>query len=140
MNAADDDVVMVPKQLARFTWPCGLLPKSGATADAGCKSKTSNMSKQSWLERFHSGDRELMRTVYVEHVALVSRAVAAYLASADQETVTHEVSFRLLTDPQRRANFAGGICSLVDPGFAKSVHRPPATLPKGTTCGTGGRS
>ena len=61
-----------------------------------------------WLERFHGGDRVVLEECYREHYATVARSVGAVLSGADQETVVHEVFFRLLTRRDVRAGFEGG--------------------------------
>jgi RNA polymerase sigma-70 factor (ECF subfamily) len=61
-----------------------------------------------WLAAFHSGDRAAVEQCYRGHYRTVAAAVGRMLPMADSETVTHEVFYRLLTDPRLRANFRGG--------------------------------
>ncbi len=63
---------------------------------------------QGWLADFHAGDRATLEQCYRDHHRAVIRAVARFLASADAETVTHEVFFRLLHNARLRENFQGG--------------------------------
>jgi RNA polymerase sigma-70 factor, ECF subfamily len=69
---------------------------------------TSASEADDWLARFHDGDRRVMEECYREHFATVLRAVGRYLSGADQETVVHEVFFRLLSQPETRRGFGGG--------------------------------
>jgi RNA polymerase sigma-70 factor, ECF subfamily len=61
-----------------------------------------------WLVAFHAGDRAVVAQCYREHHKQVAAAVGRLLSTADSETVTHEVFYRLLSDAQLRANFQGG--------------------------------
>jgi RNA polymerase sigma-70 factor, ECF subfamily len=63
---------------------------------------------QRWLAEFHSGDRAVLEQCYRDHCRGVLRAVGRFLTGADAETVTHEVFFRLLSNPKLRENFHGG--------------------------------
>jgi RNA polymerase sigma-70 factor (ECF subfamily) len=61
-----------------------------------------------WLAAFHAGDRAAVGQCYRDHHRTVAAAVGRLLSTADSETVTHEVFYRLLSDTQLRANFQGG--------------------------------
>jgi RNA polymerase sigma-70 factor (ECF subfamily) len=61
-----------------------------------------------WLVDFHAGRRATLERVYREHYATVQRAVGRVLSGADQETVIHEVFYRLLSREALRRNFQGG--------------------------------
>jgi RNA polymerase sigma-70 factor (ECF subfamily) len=61
-----------------------------------------------WLAAFHAGDRAVVGQCYRDNYGTVAAAVGRMLSAADSETVTHEVFYRLLSDPQLRANFQGG--------------------------------
>ena len=61
-----------------------------------------------WLAAFHAGDRAAVGQCYRDHYKAVAAAVGRMLSAADSETVTHEVFYRLLSDPQLRGNFQGG--------------------------------
>jgi RNA polymerase sigma-70 factor (ECF subfamily) len=61
-----------------------------------------------WLEAFHRGDRTAIEQCYREHHATVSAVVGRMLPDVDAESVSHEIFFRLLTDPKLRSNFRGG--------------------------------
>lgn len=61
-----------------------------------------------WLASFHAGHRRALEQVYREHYATVQRAVGRVLTGADQETVIHEVFYRLLSREELRRNFQGG--------------------------------
>jgi RNA polymerase sigma-70 factor (ECF subfamily) len=61
-----------------------------------------------WLADFHAGDRGAMEQCYREHHRTVFTVVGRILPAADAETVTHEVFYRLLSDPGLRENFKGG--------------------------------
>lgn len=63
---------------------------------------------EGWLAAFHAGERACLGACYVEHFALVERAVGAILRGADRENVIHEVFFRLLDDSALRRSFRGG--------------------------------
>lgn len=65
-------------------------------------------SEQEWLARFHSGEREILEECYREHFRSVSSAVGRILRGADQETVIHEVFFRMIESKDFRAQFKGG--------------------------------
>ena len=62
----------------------------------------------SWLERIHAGDRAVLDEVYRAHVDAVHRSAGAVLGGADQETVVHEVFFRVMTNADLRRAFQGG--------------------------------
>ncbi len=49
-----------------------------------------------------------MRECYVDHFDVVFQSVGRILHGADQETVVHEVFFRIITDDKMRRNFKGG--------------------------------
>jgi RNA polymerase sigma-70 factor (ECF subfamily) len=68
-------------------------------------------SSPRWLERFHRGEREILEACYREHFRSVHAAVGRVLRGADQETVVHEVFYRLLSDAGLRASFRGGAFS-----------------------------
>jgi len=61
-----------------------------------------------WLAKFHAGDRAVLEACYREHYDSVFGAVGRILHGADQETVCHEVFFRLVSEPDFRAKFSGG--------------------------------
>jgi RNA polymerase sigma-70 factor, ECF subfamily len=61
-----------------------------------------------WLAAFHAGDRRAMEQCYRDHYPTVATAAGRVLSSADAETVTHEVFYRLLSDGRLRENFVGG--------------------------------
>ncbi len=61
-----------------------------------------------WLADFHAGRRGVLEQVYREHYGTVQRAVGRVLSGADQETVIHEVFYRLLSREELRRNFQGG--------------------------------
>lgn len=61
-----------------------------------------------WLRAFHDGERAVLEGVYRDHFGRVLGAARRVLRDVDAETVTHEVFYRLLTEPEMRASFAGG--------------------------------
>jgi RNA polymerase sigma-70 factor (ECF subfamily) len=61
-----------------------------------------------WLAEFHAGDRRVLEQCYRENYRPVVATVGRFLAGADAETVTHEVFYRLLSNPRLRENFQGG--------------------------------
>jgi RNA polymerase sigma-70 factor (ECF subfamily) len=61
-----------------------------------------------WLELFHAADHKTMEGCYREHFSQVKRAVASVLQGADQETVIHEVFYRLLSRRELREQYRGG--------------------------------
>jgi len=61
-----------------------------------------------WLRAFHAGDRTAMTSLYYDHFATVAAAVGRVLTGADQETVIHEVFFKLIASPDERLRFQGG--------------------------------
>lgn len=66
------------------------------------------MVPDSWLADFHAGRKRTLEECYRNHYADVARAAERVLGAADSETVTHEVFYRLLTDPEMRQSFRGG--------------------------------
>lgn len=64
--------------------------------------------EQDWLERFHGGSREVLARVYEEQFDAVRSAVGRVLRGADQETVVHQVFYRLVAEPRTRTGFRGG--------------------------------
>lgn len=67
-----------------------------------------DVDQASWLASFHAGDREILADCYREYFATVNRAVGRVLSGADQETVVHEVFFRLLASDAMRRSYQGG--------------------------------
>jgi RNA polymerase sigma-70 factor (ECF subfamily) len=65
-------------------------------------------TRDGWLSRFHAGDRSVLEQCYQDHYDVVFRAAGGALSGADQETVVHEVFFRLLSDRAFREQFDGG--------------------------------
>jgi len=61
-----------------------------------------------WVADFHAGDRGVLEQCYRDHHRAVVSAVGRMLKGADAETVTHEVFYRLLSNPRLRDNFQGG--------------------------------
>lgn len=61
-----------------------------------------------WLDAFHAGERWALEDCYREHSARVIAAARGVLGGVDAETVTHEVFFRLLSQPKMREGFRGG--------------------------------
>ena len=67
------------------------------------------MSSQGpWLSAFHAGERWAVERCYREHYQAVADAIGRLLPTADAETVTHEVFYRLLSDQSFREGFRGG--------------------------------
>lgn len=60
------------------------------------------------LGDFHAGSRGVLEQCYRDHYRTVVGAVGRVVVGADAETVTHEVFYRLLSEPRLRANFQGG--------------------------------
>jgi RNA polymerase sigma-70 factor (ECF subfamily) len=63
---------------------------------------------EQWLAHFHAGDARILERCYLDHFASVATAARRILSSADAETVTHEVFYRLLSEPKFRLTFRGG--------------------------------
>ncbi len=61
-----------------------------------------------WVADFHAGERAVLEQCYRDHYRGVVATVGRLLSGADAETVTHEVFYRLLSNPQLRGNFQGG--------------------------------
>jgi RNA polymerase sigma-70 factor (ECF subfamily) len=61
-----------------------------------------------WLADFHAGHRPVLEQCYREHYGTVQRAVGRVLSGADQETVIHEVFYRLISREEVRRSFRGG--------------------------------
>jgi RNA polymerase sigma-70 factor (ECF subfamily) len=66
------------------------------------------MTPDAWLADFHAGRKRTLEECYRTHYADVARAAERVLGAADAETITHEVFYRLLTDPEMRQSFRGG--------------------------------
>lgn len=66
------------------------------------------MVDDDWLRRFHDGERAVMEEMYRDHYDVVSRAVGRIVGGADQETLVHELFFRLLHRREAREGFTGG--------------------------------
>jgi RNA polymerase sigma-70 factor (ECF subfamily) len=62
----------------------------------------------SWLAAFHAGERACLEGCYRGTFAAVYQTVGRTLQGADQETVVHEVFYRLLADGHLRRSFQGG--------------------------------
>jgi RNA polymerase sigma-70 factor (ECF subfamily) len=62
---------------------------------------------QAWLERFRAGDRRALEECYRDYYGQAVRATSM-LRGADQETVIHEVFYRLLHSAELRRSFEGG--------------------------------
>jgi RNA polymerase sigma-70 factor (ECF subfamily) len=65
------------------------------------------MAPDTWLDDFRAGRTRTLEECYRNHYADVARAAERVLGAADAETVTHEVFYRLLTDPEMRQGFRG---------------------------------
>jgi RNA polymerase sigma-70 factor (ECF subfamily) len=65
-------------------------------------------SADRWLLDFHAGRRTVLEQCYRELYATVQRAVGRVLLGADQETVIHEVFYRLISREELRRSFRGG--------------------------------
>jgi RNA polymerase sigma-70 factor (ECF subfamily) len=61
-----------------------------------------------WLQEFHDGRRDRMASLYHEYFPTVAAAVGRVIGGADQETVIHEVFFKLLSSADERRRFHGG--------------------------------
>ena len=61
-----------------------------------------------WLVDFHAGRRSVLEQCYRELYPTVQRAVGRVLTGADQETVIHEVFYRLISREDLRRSFRGG--------------------------------
>ncbi|MDY7229719.1 RNA polymerase sigma factor [Hyalangium rubrum] len=61
-----------------------------------------------WLVDFHAGRRSVLEQCYRELYPTVQRAVGRVLSGADQETVIHEVFYRLISREELRRSFRGG--------------------------------
>ncbi len=61
-----------------------------------------------WLEGFYSGERRVMQECYTDFFDTVFQSVGRVLGGADQETVVHEVFFKLLSEEKMRRSFTGG--------------------------------
>jgi RNA polymerase sigma-70 factor (ECF subfamily) len=61
-----------------------------------------------WLQEFHDGRRACMASLYREYFPTVAAAVGRVIGGADQETVIHEVFFKLLSSADERRRFHGG--------------------------------
>jgi RNA polymerase sigma-70 factor (ECF subfamily) len=61
-----------------------------------------------WLAQFHAGTRTVLDQCYRDHFDTVWRAVGSQLHGVDQETVVHEVFFRVLFGEAQRRKFEGG--------------------------------
>jgi RNA polymerase sigma-70 factor (ECF subfamily) len=61
-----------------------------------------------WLERFHSGERPVLETIYREQFRTVEVAVGRVLSGADRETAVHEVFLKLINSEALRRSFHGG--------------------------------
>src|SRR5688572_25996951 len=69
---------------------------------------SSNLEDSRWLAAFHAGERWAIEACYREHVSRVLAAARRVLDEIDAETVTHEVFYRLLSNPKMRESFQGG--------------------------------
>ncbi len=94
-------------------------PSLGRLADgrgAGLQANTDNALysgldeslAERWLQDFHAGRRPVLEQCYRELYGTVQRAVGRVLSGADQETVIHEVFYRLISREDLRRNFQGG--------------------------------
>jgi RNA polymerase sigma-70 factor (ECF subfamily) len=61
-----------------------------------------------WVSAFHEGGRAVMSELYRDYFAAVEAAVGHVLSGADQETVIHEVFFKLISSSEQRRRFRGG--------------------------------
>jgi RNA polymerase sigma-70 factor, ECF subfamily len=68
----------------------------------------SKPGEEAWLADFHAGNRVVLERCYRECYRGVVRTVGRLLSGADAETVTHEVFYRLLSNPKVRESFQGG--------------------------------
>ncbi len=77
-------------------------------ADSALCAPLVDASGASWLADFHAGQRALLERCYRECYPTVHRAVGRVLSGPDQETVVHEVFYRLLSREELRRGFQGG--------------------------------
>lgn len=63
------------------------------------------------LAAFHEGRREILEACYREHFRAALRAVSGILPGPEQETVVHELFFRVLSNRELREKFQGGSLS-----------------------------
>jgi RNA polymerase sigma-70 factor (ECF subfamily) len=61
-----------------------------------------------WLRRFHAGDRRVLEDCYRQHFATVERAIGTLLGAADRETAIHELWTRIIDGAPLRRSFQGG--------------------------------
>jgi RNA polymerase sigma-70 factor (ECF subfamily) len=66
------------------------------------------METDSWLKLFHAGEHEAIEECYREHFDTVARAVGEFVTGADQETLIHDIFYRLLSNQKLRLGFRGG--------------------------------
>lgn len=83
--------------------------EDGARAEGGEQAGPKLSAEEAaWLARFHAGDKKVIEEVYLDHFDTVQGAVGRVLRGADQETVVHEVFFRVVSDEEFRMRFHGG--------------------------------
>jgi RNA polymerase sigma-70 factor (ECF subfamily) len=62
----------------------------------------------SWLQRFHEGDRDALEACYRQYFRTVDGAVGQVLHGADRETVVQDVFLQLISSGELRRGFTGG--------------------------------
>jgi RNA polymerase sigma-70 factor (ECF subfamily) len=63
---------------------------------------------ESFLARFHAGDRKVLERCYAEHFTTVERVVGKVLPGLDRESVVQDVFCRVVASEALRRNFQGG--------------------------------
>jgi RNA polymerase sigma-70 factor (ECF subfamily) len=79
-----------------------------ANTDSVLGSELRENAAERWLHDFHSGYRPVLEQCYRDLYGTVLRAVGRVLSGADQETVIHEVFYRLISREDLRRSFRGG--------------------------------
>ena len=97
-SAADLAPIVRVAMLGETSGTFALPPMSRAAAEA---------QDPAWLDAFRRGDRKVIEDCYRRYYGVVEAAIGSLLGIADRETVIHEVFFRLLTEEEMRASFAG---------------------------------
>jgi RNA polymerase sigma-70 factor, ECF subfamily len=77
-------------------------------ADSALYPALADAADAQWLVGFHQGRRAHLERCYRECFPAVHRAVGRVLSGPDQETVVHEVFYRVLSREELRRSFHGG--------------------------------
>jgi RNA polymerase sigma-70 factor (ECF subfamily) len=90
------------------TSPLGSLATALPSSPLSTRALPSSGADAAWLQAFHRGDRSALARCYEDYVRTATWAVRSVVQGVDEETVVHDVFYRLFANQDVRLNFQGG--------------------------------